>query len=252
MQQIFAHRGASGAAPENTLEAFDLAVRMGAHGVELDVHLTRDGELVVTHDETVERVSDGQGRVKDLTLKELKAFHFNKTRPGYPDARIPTLLEVFRLLRPTGLAINIELKNSCVDYPGLERRTLELAAREYSMDRILFSSFNHYSMQRVKAMAPEVACGLLYDATLVRPWAYAVALGMDAIHPMFTEALLPGGECAAAHRAGIAVNTWTVNEEEHIRAVLREGADVVITNEPDRALRCLAELRDGKDSGEHV
>ena len=220
-QQIYAHRGASGAAPENTLEAFDLAARMGAQGVELDVHLTRDGELVVTHDETVERVSDGQGWVKDLTLKELKALHFNRTKLG----------------------INIELKNSCVNYPDLEKRVIELAAREFNLERVIFSSFNHYSMLKVKQMDPGLICGLLYDATLVRPWAYANALGMDALHPMYTELLIPGGECAAAHQAGVRVHTWTVNEEEDIRNVLLEGADIVITNYPDRALACLRKMK---------
>ena len=123
-QYIFGHRGASAYAPENTLEAFELAAKMGAHGVELDVHICRSGELVVTHDETVERVSEGEGRVADMTLSELKALHFNRTHPEYKDARIPTLQEVFRLLRPTGMRINIELKNSQIDYPELEKRVL--------------------------------------------------------------------------------------------------------------------------------
>ena len=230
MQKIFGHRGASAAAPENTLEAFALAADMGAHGVELDVHLTRDGELVVTHDE-------------DLTLKELKALRFNRTHPEYADARIPTLSEVFQLLKPTGLEINIELKNSWIPYPGLEEKVIALTAREFAPERVIFSSFSHASMQRVKQIDPSLRCGLLYDASLVRPWAYAVALGMDALHPMYTEVITPGGECAAAHRAGILVHTWTVNRPDEIRAVLREGADIVITNVPDTALGVLAEER---------
>ena len=242
-QKIFAHRGASGTAPENTLEAFELAARMGAHGVELDVHLTRDGELVVTHDERIDRVSDGAGFVKDLTLKELKALHFNRTHPEYAGARIPTLREVFQLLKPTGLEINIELKNSWIPYPGLEERTLEAVARDFAPERVIFSSFSHASMVRVKQLDSAMRCGLLYDASLVRPWVYALALGMDALHPMYTEVITPGGECAAAHRAGIRVHTWTVNGAEEIRAVLKEGADIVITNYPDLALRCLREAR---------
>ena len=241
--KVFAHRGASGYAPENTLEAFDLAAKMGAHGVELDVHICRSGELVVAHDETVERCSDGSGRIMDLSLKELKALRFNRTHPEYADARMPTLQEVFELLRSTGLAINIELKNSNIDYPELEKRTLELGAKEFSLDRIIFSSFNHYSMQRVKALAPEVCCGLLYDGTPVRPWAYAQALGMDALHPQFASVLVPGGECAGAQQAGIMVNPWTVNREEDLRAVFAEGADITITNYPDRALEILKEFQ---------
>lgn len=244
--QIFAHRGASGYAPENTLEAFELAAKMGADGVELDVHICRSGELVVTHDETIERVSEGEGWVKDLTLSELKKLHFNKTHPEYEDARIPTLQEVFQLLKPTGLKINTELKNSLIDYPDLERRVIDLAEREGMLDRLIFSSFSHYSMLRVKAIDKTLYCGLLYEATQVRPWAYAVALGMDAIHPHFSEVLLPGGECAAAHRAGIQVNPWTVNREEDVLGCLKEGTDIIIGNYPDRALKVLKEFKKQK------
>ncbi len=235
--RIFAHRGASGSAPENTLESFDLAVRMGAHGVELDVHLCRSGELVVAHDETVDRVSDGTGMIRDLSLSELKALRFGCAFPAYANARIPLLSEVFSLLRPSGLEINIELKNSVVDYPLLEERVLEETARFFSLDRVLFSSFNHASMLRMKQLEPSAVCGLLYDAVLVRPWEYAKKLGMDAIHPRFSEVLLSPGECAAAHLAGIRVNTWTVNTPESFRAVLREGPDILITNFPDQALK---------------
>ena len=245
-QYIFAHRGASGYAPENTLEAFQLAAEMGAHGVELDVHICRSGDLVVTHDETVERVSDGEGWVKDLTLSELKALRLNRTHPEYSDARIPTLQEVFQLLKPTELRINIELKNSLIDYPELEKRVIDLAVREGMLDRVVFSSFNHFSMLRVKAIDPKLYCGLLYEASLVKPWAYAVSLGMDAIHPHYSEVVTPGGNCAAAHKAGIEINTWTVNTPEALRAVLKEGADILITNYPDAGLKCLAELKDPK------
>ena len=234
---IYAHRGASGDAPENTLEAFELAVRAGADGVELDVHLCRTGELVVAHDETVDRVSDGTGFIRDLSLSELKHLRFNRTHPEYANARLPLLSEVFQLLRPTGLNINIELKNSLIDYPDLERRVLESAEREFGLDRILFSSFNHLSMLRMKQLNPSVRCGLLYEAVLVRPWEYARSLGLDAIHPHYSEVLLSGGECAAAHESGISVNTWTVNAPEAIEAVLREGADILITNYPVQALK---------------
>ena len=238
-QYIFGHRGASAYAPENTLEAFKLAADMGAHGVELDVHICKSGELVVAHDETVDRVSDGHGLIKDMTLSELKALHFNKTHPEYKDARLPTLQEVFQLLRPTGLRINVELKNSYIDYPELEKKVIELAVKESMLNKLIFSSFNHRSMLRVKEIDRNLYCGLLYEASLIKPWAYAVALGVDAIHPHYSEVITPGGECAEAHKAGIQVNTWTVNTRESLNAVLREGGDVLITNYPDVGLECL-------------
>ena len=236
-QYIFGHRGASAYAPENTLEAFKLAADMGAHGVELDVHICKSGELVVAHDETVDRVSDGHGLIKDMTLSELKALHFNKTHPEYKDAHLPTLQEVFQLLRPTGLRINVELKNSYIDYPELEKKVIELAVKESMLDKLIFSSFNHRSMLRVKEIDRNLYCGLLYEASLIKPWAYAVALGVDAIHPHYSEVLLSSDECTAAHAAGIQVNPWTVNAPEIMDAVLSKGVDILITNFPDQALK---------------
>ena len=234
---VYAHRGASGYFPENTLEAFEEAVRMGAAGVELDVHICRSGELVVAHDETVDRVSDGTGFIRDLSLAELKSLRFNRTHPFCKNARIPLLSEVFQLLRSSGLGINIELKNSIIDYPDLERRTLEEVDRYFCRSRVLFSSFNHHSMLRMKRLDASVQCGLLYEAVLVRPWEYARRLGMDAIHPHYSEVLFPAGECTSAHAAGVRVNTWTVNTPEDMEAVCREGADILITNFPDQALK---------------
>ena len=199
MTRVFGHRGASGYAPENTIEAFRLAAEQGADGVELDVQMSRDGELVVAHDETVDRVSDGTGRIAGMTLAELKKLNFNRTHPEYARTEIPTLREVFDLLRPTGLDINIELKNSLIDYPGLEKRVVDLAAEAFDFDRIIFSSFSHASMLRVKAIDPRLVCGLLYDASLIEPWEYALRLGMDALHPYYAEVITPGGNCRKAH-----------------------------------------------------
>ncbi|MDD3410609.1 MAG: glycerophosphodiester phosphodiesterase [Eubacteriales bacterium] len=238
MQCIYGHRGASGYAPENTLEAFELAAKMGAAGVELDTHITRDGEVVVTHDERIDRVSSGSGLVKDYTLKELKGFKFNKTHPEYVNATIPTLREVYELLAPLGLSVNVELKNSCIFYPQLEEKCIEIAAQCGMTDRVLYSSFNHYSLMHVKEIAPELPCGLLYDATLYHAWEYAHRLGVNALHPKYTE-LLIADECEKAHALGLEVNPWTVNDEDTLRMVISAGADRIITNFPDRALAML-------------
>ena len=235
MTKVFGHRGASGYAPENTLEAFQIAVDQGADGVELDVQMTRDGEMVVVHDETVDRVSDGKGKVAEQTLIELKRLHFNRTHPEYKKAGIPTLREVLELLFPTKLEINIELKNSLVDYPGLEKKVIDLAAKVFDLNRVVFSSFNHASMLRVKAIDPHLVCGLLYEASLIEPWEYARRLGMEALHPHYAEVITPGGNCRKAHEAGILVHTWTVNEPEIMAEVLKEKADILITNYPDLA-----------------
>lgn len=236
MSMIYGHRGASGYAPENTLEAFELAARMGADGVELDVHIARDGELVVAHDETVDRVADGSGLICDMTVPELKRLRFNRTHPEYEQATIPTLREVCELLKPTGLHINIELKNSRIFYEGLEEKCVELIDAMGMRERVIYSSFNHHSMRRMKAIDPSLRCGLLYDATLVEPWTYARGLGVDAIHPHFSE-LMVHGEVEKAHALGLMVNVYTANDEQDIRFCLKGGADIVISNYPDRALR---------------
>lgn len=236
MQLIYAHRGASGYAPENTLEAFELAAKMGADGVELDVHVAKDGELVVAHDEAVDRVANGTGLICRMTTAELKRLRFNRTHPEYEKATIPTLREVFELLKPTGLKINVELKNSYIVYENLEEKCLRLADDMGMSDRILYSSFNHHSMLRMKTIDKNIPCGLLYEATMIESWNYAHRLGVNAIHPHFSE-LQVEGEADQAHALGLQVNVWTVNEEEDIVKCLRAGADILIGNYPDRALK---------------
>ena len=219
MSRIYGHRGASGYAPENTLEAFRLAAEMGADGVELDVHLSRDGEVVVTHDEKIDRVSDGTGYVKDYTLTELKRFRFNRTHPEYMQAAIPTLREVFELLGPTGLHVNVELKTGYID-------------------RVLYSSFNHRSLTKIKEIDPSLPCGLLYELVMIEPWEYAASRGMNALHPHLSELRYPD-LVPEAHRRGLEVNPWTVNSEEDILACAKAGADRIITNYPDLAVGLL-------------
>ena len=236
MQLIYGHRGASGYAPENTLEAFELAAKMGADGVELDVHIARDGELVVAHDEAVDRVANGSGLICQMTTAELKKLRFNRTHPEYENATIPTLREVFEILKPTNLRVNVELKNSYIIYEGLEEKCLKLADDMGMSGRILYSSFNHHSMLRMKAIDRSIPCGLLYEATMVESWNYGHRLGMDAIHPHFSE-LQVKDEVKQAHALGLKVNVWTVNEEKDIVHCLRSGADILIGNYPDRAMK---------------
>jgi glycerophosphoryl diester phosphodiesterase len=124
---IQAHRGAPTCRPENTLEAFSAAIEQGADGIELDVHLTKDGHIVVAHDERLERVSDGTGYINDHTLEELKSLNFGKLLPDSKVYRIPTLSEVFSLIKPSELTVNIELKTTERLYPELPEKLPALA-----------------------------------------------------------------------------------------------------------------------------
>ena len=149
--KVFAHRGASGYAPENTLEAFALAIRQGADGIELDVQLSSDGIPVVIHDETIDRVTDKTGYVKDYTLQELKELTVLKDRfPAYNQSKIPTLKEVLEAVKPSGIQVNIELKTGIYWYPDIEKKVAEIVEETGMKDRIVYSSFNHYSVQRLR------------------------------------------------------------------------------------------------------
>jgi glycerophosphoryl diester phosphodiesterase len=236
--QVWAHRGASGYRPENTLDAFQLAVEQGADGVELDVQRSLDGVPVVAHDITVDRISEGTGQVGALTLAQLKNLNAAHAWSGYGIARFPTLAEVLALLRPTTLTLTVEIKNPMNRYPGLEAECTSLARDMGMMERIWFSSFQHPALLHIKEAAPESRCGLLYESTMVRPWLYAASLEMDALHPHYTELAVPG-EAAHSHKLGIRVHAWTVNREAEMRWVADAGADALITNYPDVALRVL-------------
>jgi len=237
--QVWAHRGASGYAPENTLEAFALAIEQGADGIELDVHLCADGHVVVIHDETVDHASDGFGRVADMPLAALKALNVHKLKPRYaPVCRIPTLEETLRLVAPTGLLLNIELKNDAEPYPGLEEKCAELVERSGMRERVWFSSFNHQSMARMKAIDASLRCGALYGRAPADPRALARELGIEALHPHHGT-LREEAFVAACHADGLRIHAWTVNAERTVRAMARIGVDAVITDYPDRALRTL-------------
>ncbi len=233
---VWAHRGASGYAPENTLEAFKLAVEMGADGVELDVQLTKDNQIVVIHDEWIDRTSNGKGWVKDMTLEELRKYNYNKTHPEYEHADIPTLREVYELLKPTGLTVNVELKTGVVFYDELERKVIELTKEIGMEDRVLYSSFNHYTCVKIHELEPEAYVGFLYSDGIIDIAPYAKNHGANALHPALYNLQYPNYMKDAAQN-GLDVNVWTVNEPEHLVMASQMKVNALITNYPDRALK---------------
>ncbi len=232
--QIWAHRGASGYAPENTLEAFALAHEMGADGIELDVQFTKDRQLVVIHDETIDRTSDGTGYVVNHTLEELKALLFNKLHPEYTQATIPTLREVLELVKPTKMIINIELKTGVNFYEGIEEQVLKLVEEMEMQDRIIYSSFNHYSIMRIKQLCPTAKVGFLYCDGIYQPAEYAERYCIDALHPSLNNTQYPQliEQC---QDKGIKLHVWTVNDKNSMMKLCDAGVDAVITNFPDMA-----------------
>ena len=232
--KIFAHRGASGYAPENTLAAFQKAVDLGADGVELDIQLTKDDQIVVIHDEMIDRTSDGKGWVKDYTLEELRAFNYNRTKPEYKHADIPTMREVFELLKPTGLFINIEIKTGVVFYEKIEEKILALTKEMGMEDRVCYSSFNHYTVTRIHELKPDAEVGFLYaDGPIDMP-SYGVKHGVNALHPALYN-LQYDGFVKECKEKGLKLNVWTVNERPYMEMCCQYGVDAIITNYPDIA-----------------
>lgn len=231
---VWAHRGASGYAPENTLAAFQKAVDLGADGVELDIQLTKDDQIVVIHDETIDRTSDGKGWVKDYTLEELRAFNYNRTKPEYKNADIPTMREVFELLKPTGLFINIEIKTGVVFYEKIEEKILALTKEMGMEDRVCYSSFNHYTVTRIHELKPDAEVGFLYaDGPIDMP-SYGVKHGVNALHPALYN-LQYDGFVKECKEKGLKLNVWTVNERPYMEMCCQYGVDAIITNYPDIA-----------------
>ena len=235
--KIWAHRGASGYAPENTMEAYILAHQYGADGIELDVQLSRDGEIVVIHDEKVDRTSNGKGLVRDFTLKQLRGFNYNKTKPEHFQAGIPTLEEVLLYIRDkTNMTVNIELKTGVYFYPGLEEKTVALVHALGMGERVIYSSFNHYSIQRVRQFDPNAEVGLLYSEGFIDVPGYAAKLGVNALHPSWRCLQYPDymEDC---RKYQLDVNVWTINNEDLMRQMCKAGVHAIITNYPDRAVR---------------
>lgn len=210
------------------MAAFEKAIEMGADGVEFDVQRSADGHLVVIHDETVDRTSDGTGRVVDLTLDELRRLDVGGGE------RIPLLAEVLELFEPTSMVLNVELKTSIVPYPGIEQDAIGVVDDARMAERVLYSSFNHYTLAAMRGQVPAAYLGLLMADGIHEPWDYARRFGAGALHPGY-HLLQLAGYVEKAHDAGLRVNTWTVDDPDHIRLVASLGVDAIVTNRPDVA-----------------
>ena len=234
----FAHRGFSGRYPENTMLAYEKAIAAGCDGIELDVHLTADEELVLIHDERVDRTTDGTGFVGRMTLAELRALDASAGFRGqYGVNRIPTLREYFELAKAAGIMTNIELKTGVYTYPGIEAKVLEMIDDFGLREKIVISSFNHYSVKRMQVLAPDMTYGLLEESRVIGLPDYTAAQGVQAVHPEYH--MVDEEFMAAARGHGLAVNVWTVNSEYAMNRLAALGVDMMIGNYPDRCTEFL-------------
>ncbi|MCS6827046.1 MAG: hypothetical protein NZ553_10575 [Caldilinea sp.] len=238
---VFAHRGARRAAPENTLPAFARALEMGVAGIELDVHRSADGRLVVIHDFTVDKTTNGQGRVEQMTAAELRRLdaggYFD---PKFAGVQIPFLEEVLELVGDR-CRLNIEIKSM---HPYADDASDGVAAliRERKLyDRVIVSSFNPITLIKMRYLDAKIALGVLYDASmpvfLRNMWA-GPPLRPEAQHPH--HALIDAEFMAWARSLPAAVNTWTVNAVEEAQRLAALGVDVIITDVPDQIMMGLA------------
>lgn len=240
---IIAHRGASARAPENTLAAFELAIEQGAHGIELDAKLTRDGQVVVLHDPTVDRTTDGSGRLKDFTLAALRELDAGSSfDPHFAGERIPTLEEVFAAVG-TRTIIDVELTNYASPGDALVEKVVELIRRFCLEERIFFSSFLPLNLVRAHRLLPQVPCGLLalsgIPGRLARSWMGSL-FPSEALIPPYQDIDLPLVE--KTHHQGKRVYAYTVDDPVEMRRLIGLGVDALITDDPAEAGLVLGEM----------
>ena len=240
--KIWAHRGCSQRYPENTLLAFKKAVEIkNLTGIELDIQLTRDGQMVVIHDEKVDRTTEGIGCVKDYTLTELKRLHIYADEA--PSQSIPTMDEVFDVMEKgikAGMKLNIELKTGVCPYPGIEEKIVELVYKRGFQKSVVYSSFSALSLERIRKLDPAAETGVL-DSRVSDCLYKAAALGADALHPFWRGMDLP-----VQRLKGRTVRAWLSGHlypERPTGTVLdmgpleNQGITDIFLNEPERYLQ---------------
>ncbi len=249
---ILGHRGAAAVAPENTICAFRRARELGADGVELDVTMTRDAVPVVIHDDTVDRTTNGHGAVRKLTVLEIKQLDAGAWKgKQFRGETIPTLAEVFDALadwlNPVAASrarrgiINVELKSATPGSDGLEREVVNLVVQKNLEDRVLLSSFNPFTLMRVKALNPQLKRGLLYapdlPAYLSHAWLRPLAAPY-ALHPQHS--MVNARLMKWARAKQYPINTWTVDEPGEAKRVASLGVAMLISNRPEAMRRALS------------
>ena len=238
---VFGHRGASAYVPMNTIPAFELAAEQGADAIELDVHLTTDGELIIVHDFTINHTTNSEGIVTEKTLAELKSLDagswFDEKFTG---VRLPTLDEVFEAVGDK-LYINVEIKTLSQDGDGTEEAVAKCIKKHNMSERVIISSFNPYVLKRFRPIAPDIPIGyLLYPGNPfnTEPHKILPPTEYEALH-LFHE-MVDDEQMAFAREHHLIVNCWTVNEAEIALNLKSFGVRGVMTDYPDRMIEALA------------
>ena len=233
---IFAHRGASAYAPENTLAAFELAARQGAPAIEFDVKLTSDHKVIIIHDQTLDRTTNGSGSVVKQTLPALRELDAGSWKsPEYRAEKIPLLEEVFEAVGRKVL-MNVELTNYATPFDALVPEVAELVRKHNLQERIIFSSFYFSNLLTARRLLPDVPCGLLFE-TGRDAWHQKLAsrlMKLEAEHPYTSDVTRQMVE--RVHAAGRRVHVWTVNDPQDMHRLHACGVDGIFTDDPPLAL----------------
>ena len=229
MTKIFGHRGLSSLYPENTMIAYKKAYEAGMDGIELDVHMTKDGELVLIHDYILDRTTEGSGFIKDFNYKEIKKLSAgNRFNQRFSFEKIPTLTEVLEYFKNKKFEINIEIKAGYRFYENIETKIIKIIDKYYDKNKIIISSFDHYSILRCKEIDPSLKTGALVEASLYKPWDYLSQINANYIHPQFlsvTEEFID-----ESHNAGYKINTYTVDDINMIKHFIDKNINIIISN----------------------
>ena len=226
--KIFAHRGASGYAPENTLAAIKKAIEMKADGIEIDIQLTKDGKIVVIHDWKVDRTTTGRGFVYELDFDYIRSLDAGQWyTKDFIGEIIPTLEEVLNIL-PNDMMLNIEIKDTARKHSNIEEKMLEVLKKyPEKFDNIIVK------IKRLQELEPKLKLALLTDSEFIEIEKYLSTNGLNSYsyHPEIN--LVSKEDVEILHKKGIKVFVWTVNKEEDLAYLVKLGVDGVITNYPD-------------------
>ena len=244
--KVMAHRGASAYAPENSLESFSKAIQMGADGIELDIYETADGRLVIHHDNNIKRMTGIDAKISETSFDVLRTYNFAGEYGGkYEFVKIPEFVEILDLFKKTDMTINIEMKDGSIDYI----RAIDALVRQYKMeDQVIYSSFDHFKLQRIMEINPRNKTGALYSFNMMYPWVYAKMAGFTALHPSYDQIYKFESEYGIdyvkeAHAHGILVNAWTANKPGIMKHLAEVGVDNIITDYPDVAMEKIKEVQ---------
>ncbi len=229
---IYGHRGSPQEAPENTMASFKKAVLSGAGGIELDVQLTKDEKLVVTHDFELGRTCNGRGMIMDMYLNDLRKLDFGSWfSDGYKGEKIPLLEEVIECLYCDDIILNIEIKAEPGRYNENIEKELARIIRKYDIsERTIISSFNHFSLNKIKGFDKKIRIAPLFAAKIIEIAKYAEDIGAYAVHPFY--GAIDHGLINDCKSKGIRVNAWTVDKTEDVNRLVEAGVDGIITNTP--------------------